>query len=64
MRAGRWIFYIYYLLFIYYWEVDFLYIYYLLFIYYWEVDEEGNIDSEAIWNQLFGGGVNTSYVYV
>ena len=30
----------------------------------WEVDEQGNIDSEAIWNQLFGGGMNTSYVYI
>ena len=28
----------------------------------WDVDEDGNIDSEAIWNQLFGGGLNSSYV--
>jgi len=30
----------------------------------WEVDEDGNIDSEAIWNQLFGGGLNSSYVVI
>ena len=30
----------------------------------WEVDEDGNIDSEAIWNQLFGGGMNSSYVVI
>ena len=30
----------------------------------WDVDEDGNIDSEAIWNQLFGGGLNSSYVVI
>ena len=30
----------------------------------WDVDEDGNIDSEAIWNQLFGEGLNSSYVVI
>ena len=30
----------------------------------WDVDEDGNIDSEAIWQQLFGDGSNTSYVFL
>lgn len=29
----------------------------------WDVDEDGNIDSEAIWQQFFGGG-NTTFVYL
>lgn len=28
----------------------------------WDLDEEGNIDSEAIWSHLFGDGTNTSYI--
>ena len=30
----------------------------------WDVDEDGNIDSEAIWNQFFGGEQNTYYAYL
>ena len=26
----------------------------------WETDMEGNIDSDAIWEQFFGGGANTA----
>ena len=31
---------------------------------YWDVDEDGNIDSEAIWQQLFGNEKNTFYSYL
>eukprot|EP00092_Neocalanus_flemingeri_P016202 GFUD01017536.1.p1 GENE.GFUD01017536.1~~GFUD01017536.1.p1 ORF type:complete len:414 (+),score=120.53 GFUD01017536.1:205-1446(+) len=30
----------------------------------WDVDEDGNIDSEAIWEQFFGGERNTYYSYL
>ena len=30
----------------------------------WDVDEDGNIDSEAIWQQLFGNEKNTFYSYL
>ena len=30
----------------------------------WDVDEDGNIDSEAIWKQFFGGEQNTYYAYL
>ena len=30
----------------------------------WDVDEDGNIDSEAIWQQFFGGEQNTYYAYL
>ena len=30
----------------------------------WDVDEDGNIDSEAIWQQFVGGEQNTYYAYL